>query len=250
VGEYDLPDDSYLDNRISNAWFSITGSARERKLLKAGSLRERSFTEVGVPSIYIRSGGKIILSPVPQTTIANGLFINYVRTLNKLDTRRGEIETVTTLDNTITSLKLNINTTFEPSFILDDCFLSVVDKCGDVKMRRVPVADINQSTGDITLEPGFEFEDGESISAGDYVVSGKFATNRSELPDMCERYLLQYCNWKILKRDSSNDSMEQTEELVNMRAEIVETFKQVDDDNKTITIDDTTFIDEDDLFIF
>lgn len=248
--EYPMPDDAYIGNRLSNVFFSHNGNSNNRKLLKAGSLKERTFTQVGVPSIYIRSSGKLILSPVPQSSISDGLFINYVYLLNKLDKRRARIDTVTTSGNTITALKFDLSEELDSTALLNKCFMCVVDKCGEVKMRRIPISDINISTGDVTLEPGFEFLDGESIASGDYVVAGKFASNVSELPDMCERYFIQYCNWKILKRDSSNDSAESSTEVDAMRAEIVETFKEIDDDVKTVTITDTSFLDEDDLFIF
>jgi hypothetical protein len=250
--DYPLPDDAYLENRISNVWFSHNGQRKNSRLLKAGSLKERTYTKVTIPSIYIRTTGKFILSPIPQTTIKNAIIINYVKQLNRLDVRRGQVSSLTTSGSTITSLTLDpaTFTTDDRSAILNECFLSVVDKCGDVKMRRVPIADINATNGAVTLEAGFAFESGESIAVGDYVVAGKLATNRCELPDMCERYLIQYTNWKILKRDSSNDSAEQSQELLDMRSEIVETFKQVDDDVKTVTITDTSFIDEDDLYIF
>lgn len=248
--DYPMPDDAYINNRLNNVWFSHNGQRENMKLLKAGSLKERTYTKVGVPSIYIRSSGKIILSPVPQNSTANGMLIDYVTLLNKLDKRRGKIGSVVTTGNSITSLQLDLSDEIDVDAINSQCFICVVDKCGEVKMRRIKVLDVNSVTGDITVDPLFQFEDGETIAVGDYIVAGKFSTNMSELPDMCERYLIQYCNWKILKRDSSNDSGEASTEINEMRAEIVETFKEIDSDVRTVTITDTSFLDEDDLYIF
>lgn len=70
------------------------------------------------------------------------------------------------------------------------------------------------------------------------------------MPTICERYLLAYMNWKILKRDSNTDSAEQTTELADMRSEIVQLFAEIDDDVKSVPIQNTQFLDDDDLFIF
>ena len=55
-----------------------------------------------------------------------------------------------------------------------------------------------------------------------------------ELPEIAERYLLAYVEWKLLKRDSSVDSAEAMQELATMEAEIVNSYKHINDDVQTI----------------
>ena len=50
------------------------------------------------------------------------------------------------------------------------------------------------------------------------------------MSDEVERYVLQYCAWKILKRDSSVDAAEQENELMMLLKDIVGSYKLVTDD--------------------
>lgn len=247
---YALPDDIYLDNRISAVWFSDTGSSKDRRRLQAGSMIERVFDKTQNPALYIRSTNELILTPVPGQSVANGLFFNYVRRLSKIDKRRGQVLSFATSGNALTALTLDPDAELDADALLEENYLSVVNRDGDRQMQRIPFTEINQATGVVTLVPGFEFKAGESIAVGDYVVRGRFGANRSEMPTNVERYLIAYTNWKILKRDSSTDSAEQSEELRAMRGEIVNLFNEIDDDEKNIAIKNTQFLDDDDLFIF
>jgi hypothetical protein len=82
----------------------------------------------------------------------------------------------------------------------------------------------------VTITSGFTFEDGETISAGDWVCAGDFCTTHSELPEEVERYLIAYSAWKILKRDSNADFAEQQQELLEMETEIVAAYADLLDD--------------------
>jgi len=128
--------------------------------------------------------------------------------------------------------------------------MCVVDRKGDQTMSRIEFTDIDATTGEVTVDPSFVFKEDETAAADDFVVRGFNTTNRSELPDICERYLISYGEWIINRRDSSGDSVESSQELTAMRDDIVDTFKQVDDDVKHVTIEDTQFIDDDDLWTF
>lgn len=55
-----------------------------------------------------------------------------------------------------------------------------------------------------------------------------------ELPEICERYIIAYTEWKILKRDSSVDSTEAMSELLQMQKEIVDSYKHINDDVQMI----------------
>lgn len=245
---YNMPEDALLDNRISAVWYSQTGQRKDLRKLRSGTLIERVFDRSFDPLMYIRSAAKILLNPIPQRSVPTGLLIAYVKKLPTLDIRRAKVLSVTTSGNTIVSLTLDPNSDFQRDALLEENYFSITNRDGDQTMKGVPWDNIDATTGLVTVGAGFEFEDGETISVGDYVVRGKDATNRSEMPDTCERYLQAYINWKILKRDSSGDSAEQTEELLAMQTEIVEIFKETDDDIKFPAIEDAQFIDDEDLW--
>lgn len=242
---YPLPDDILLDNRVSKVWYSNTGQPRNNKRLRSGNLSERIFDTQTTPAMYIRRNNNILLNPVPGQTVQNGLTLNYVQKLPRMDKRRGKIASISidTNTNTITSLFLDVTAELEREELLKEDHLCIVAKGGEQKMARIPFTAIDPSTGEVTLE-AFTFEDGETGVAGDYVVSGFNSYNISSLPDTCERFLVSYGKWEMFKRDSSYDSQEATAELQAMRAEIVEIFSNVDDDTKNIPITDTQFIDD------
>ena len=245
---YDMPEDALLDNRVSAVWYSQSGAQKDFRKLRSGTLIERIFDRSLDPLMYIRAAGKIILNPIPKKTIVNGLKVAYVKRLPELDIRRAVVLSVTTSGNQITALTFDPNSDFQREALLDESYFCIVNKDGDQVMKAIPYDNIDATTGIVTISAGFTFEDGETISVGDYAVRGKDTTNKSELANTCERYLSAYLNWKIFRRDSSSDSAEQTPELMEMQREIVEIYKQVDDDIKFPAIEDAQFIDDEDLW--
>lgn len=241
---YDLPVDVFLDSRIEKIEYSITGRADGYYKLDAGVTDERLNSLPGNPSFYIRESKTIMLQPPPQN--GGKVRLTYQRAFPRLDKRRGKVSAVT-LDNTaktITALQLDpsLLTDSDISLINKIEYICIVSKDGRIKMKGIPVVEINSSTGDVAVDT-FTFEDGETIAVGDYAVAGKYTTTHSELPDICERYLLRFCEWRILKRDSSNDAIEEDREIKTMEAEIVESYRQADHDVKEVPILDTQFLD-------
>lgn len=242
---YPLPKDILLDNRISYVWFSRTGQAKHLRKLRSGTFTERLFDNGSDPVLYIRSNNKLLLSPIPNRAVPNGLKLVYIKKAPDLDIRRAKVSSVVLSGNTITSLTLDIAADLQRDELLEENYFCTVDVLGNQTMRRILFTDINTITGEVTIDPSFVFEDGETITAGNYLVKGFDSVNISTLADTCERYLVAYVNFKALKRDSSSDSFEQSQELLSMRGEIVDLFAETDDDVKNISIDDTQFIDDD-----
>jgi len=232
---YDLPYDILFDNAISNIELDVGGNNTNFFNLDQGVLKERNTVIFGNPQYYIRFGGKILLNPVPESA-SKTVRLSYVRRLDKLDIRRATISAVTTSGSNITSLTLDTSALLDRDTLIKQSRFSVVDRDGKQLMRRILFTDINATTGVVTIDPSFAFESGESISVGDYLVSGPDSANTSEMPTSLERYLISYMNWKILKRDSSADSTEAQNELLVTEKEILDSFSDVDDDIHRIPI--------------
>lgn len=239
---YTLPSDLYLGTRLDFVEFSPNGDSTNYYPLKQGSLKERLNGIQSNPSFYIRSGSKILLQPKPQAS--NSLVrLVYQRTIPRLDTIRGTVASATLnlTTKTIASLVLDNSAFLDSAYLLNEGFLTVVDKNGVVKMKGIPISAISVS-GVVTVDPGFTFTSDESISAGDKVCAGKYSSNFSELPDVCEKYLLEYCNTRILIRDSSSDAGDVGQILAKVQSTLQAAFAETDNDPKYVPILDGQFL--------
>lgn len=244
VQEYELPEDCYMENKVTTVEYSENSSDDNYYHLKQSTLNRRSTYSEAHPCTYIRRSGKILLQPTPSN---NGMLrINYVRKIDRLDKIVGKIQFWNTTEGDpgtpeeagkifFTTFRLNTTDGDFPldlDVLEDTCDISIVDKYGNRKVS-MEVDGFNSTTGEFVfnLFPAFEADSGIlDVDVGDFIVSGNRTAAQSELPDMCERYLIAYASWKILKRDSSTDSAEQSSELSQMEAEIVASFAHVDDD--------------------
>jgi len=227
---YSLPSDCLLGNKVTQVDYSHNNSDANYVPLKPTFLRNRRSDE-GEPFYYIRKSGQILLNPIPNTT-SGSLRITYIEKARKLDIRRGSIDTFTDSGTAITALSLNVSTdTIDSVAVGKDNFICVVDRAGNIKMTDIEYDSIDETTGIVTLtNSSHTYISGETLTAGDFIVVGKNSSTHSELVDFVERYLLAYCSWKILKRDSSVDYQEQQTELSQLETEIVASYADISDD--------------------
>ncbi len=230
--QYDLPDDVFLENRISSVEYSHTNLDRDFFKLEPLLLIERRPGSSGFPSGYIRRSGKILLRPIPSSSTGK-LRINYVRRIAELDLRRGRILSVTLDNNTnqVTALTLDVSeSNFDAETLVQQDFICAVNKLGVQQMSRISVDSIDANTGVVTLDSSYTFDDGETLTVGDYITNGFDSSTHSELPKICERYIIAYITWKLFKRDSSEDGFEQRNEIKSMETDILEAFGDTTDD--------------------
>jgi hypothetical protein len=231
---YDLPRKSYMGNKVSQVEYNYnTTGNRYFYPLRPASLYERDPNASGDPVKYIRRGGQILLKPVPQSSTGQ-LRITYVEKLPKLDLKRGSVASVTldTSARTITSLFLDVSTDSVDAALTGNVTrVSFCDEEGNVTMSNVKVTLINSSTGEVTVDPAFVYDEGETISVADRITVGKFSNTHVMLDDIVERYLIAYATFKILQRDSNiTDLGTQQQVLLEMENEIVAAYADVSDD--------------------
>ena len=241
---YSNPLDLFMETRIEKIEYSANGDARNYYKLDYGFTDERCNSLSGAPSYYIRQSKIFISNPAPDSS--SGKFrMTYQGSLPALDLRRGRILAVA-IDpalRMITQLELDssILNADNADLLTETEYLTVVNKNGLIKMKSIPFSAVDPNTGVITLD-AFTYETDETIAVGDYVVAGKYATTHSELPDIAERYLLAFAEWRVQRRDSSNDSTETNQELKEMEAEIVLSYSRADSDVKAVPILDTSYL--------
>tara|TARA_Y100000114_G_scaffold157282_1_gene188828 strand:+ start:4228 stop:5181 length:954 start_codon:yes stop_codon:yes gene_type:complete len=234
---YELPSDCLLANKVHNVEYSNTGHDDDYYVLEQSTIKYRTTGIEGSPTKYTRLGGKLLLAPVPQS--GGKLRITYIKRLRELDKRQAQVrqtfgEQETPSDLTISSSDFVINleeSKFETNVedLSKHDFICIVDKEGRSLVKNIEIT--NVSLSEISCV-GHTLDTGESalVPRGSFIVGGKDTTTHSELDISIERYLIAYCAWKILKRDSSVDSAEAAEELAMMLREIVKSYAMVSDD--------------------
>lgn len=235
---YDLPHTAYMGNKVTQVEYSYKTTGVDYFYpMRPGSLFERrSGTQnfsYNRPIKYVRKAGQILLIPVP--TSSNGqLRINYVHKIPKLDLKRGSVATAVldSATNTITSLTLDVATdAVDQTELSKFTRFSFVDDEGNVQMKNVKATSINASTGVVTIDPSFTYDDGETISSGDIIVAGDYSSTHTQLDEMVERYMIAYATLKILQRDSNiTDLQVQQNILLEMETEIIAAYKEITDD--------------------
>lgn len=236
---YPIPSDCYLGARINRVEYSNTGRVENYYPLRAIQLWERDQFETGLPYLYVRRANEILVQPAPRSF--GTLRITYQYNLPRLDKRYGMVSTFTQSGSELTSLFLNTGKIIDKDPLIDEGYITIVDKDGNVKTQGIPITDIDASTGEVFLDY-FVFQDGETISADDYVIRGKYASSKSMLPDICESYFIEYGKSKIQRRDSSSDSQESGMELAQLEQMILDSFADPSADVDRIPLISSDFL--------
>lgn len=234
VEAYDLPRDTYLGTRVDFVEYSASGLDQDFYVIKKGSVKERVNGQSANPCFYIRINNQLFVQPRPQQ--GGKLRVTYQKSIPNLDVRRAQVLSVVLTGDSITSLTLDPAVQIDSAELLEQGYFSVVDKDGNVKMQAIPIEAIDTSTGVVTLGAGFTFEPGETIAVGDYLCAGKFAAPLSLLPDVCEKFLIEYCNVRVLMRDSNTDSNDVGQVLVKVQDTLTKAFAEPSNDPDTIPI--------------
>lgn len=237
---YAIPRDCYMGTRLDFVEYAPSGLAQDYYPIRKGSTKERINGQAGNPAFYIRQGVNLILQPPPQN--GGKIRMTYQKSVPVLDKRRATVSSVLLVGDTIQSLFLSTSVDLDAEGLVEQNFITIVDKNGGMKMSYIPVDSINSGTGEVIVSAGFTFQAGETISAGDYAVRGKYASTHSQLPDICEKYLLEYCNVRIFVRDSSTDQAEVAALMQKIEATLKQAFAEPDNDPDRIPIIDPSYL--------
>jgi len=231
-GDFLIPSDSFLGNKLIAVKYSSTGNDDDLYNLRETSLSRMQKTPNGDPAYYtvIRSGGvgRIKLTPSPSSV--GKLKIYYVQRLRELDLRRGQVGAVTISTSTISALNIDLAKNSDIDSLNEHNHICIIDEEGNKKAENIKIDSINSSTGAITVNSSFALASSETIAVGDYIVGGKYTTTAPDIDPSVERYLIAYCAWKILKRDSSIDSTEAAQELSMMAQDIIKSYSLISED--------------------
>lgn len=242
---YDLPSDCYVDH-IENVEFSADGRSENYIRLEQAKLPERVTAPASEPRFYIKFGRQILLAAPCQNSVGT-LRISYFKQPRRLEVRRATVASATFSTPTLSALSLSTLTmaALDPSNELSKYnYLTVVDRIGRAVMSGIEYDNASTLTGLVTLTGGsFTAQTGETIAVGNFVVPGVYSTNVSELPDVCERYIIKWMTAQALARDGSSLASESEEKCKEMLQDIVTAFADSDHDVSHVTILTTDFMD-------
>jgi len=251
---YDLPEDILLENKVHSVEYSTDG--KDYYNISQTNMKNRSdINETGYPSNYIRLSGQLLLTPIPSSS--GFIRVNYIKKVKEVGLRIAAIASSTTINTsgTTTLVLDNTNFTTDVDSLRDIEYICILDRDGKPKLSNLNISvanlynvvsgtSINLNTVDYKARDSDLNKTSLAVDSGDYLVANKNTTTHSELPPSIERYLIAYTSWKILKRDSSVDSMEMQGELAMMSQEIIASYANITDDLQNIPIindDDWSF---------
>lgn len=234
---YKIPSDCFLGNKIFNVEYSPTGHIDDYYVISENIMKYRSSGVDGSPTRYIRLSGKLLLSPVPSTT--GTLRINYVKALPELRLPLGVISSIESVQSPSVHI-INFSTANIPNSISikDVSYYNKYSICTDE--GEMLEKDLKHSyngirtVGTLSVNPTVSSANLKEFNSTAYLMPGGNSTFIPNLDSSIIRYLVAYCNWKILKRDSSVDSQEAMEELRLMAQNIVSSYANISDDIQLI----------------
>lgn len=162
--EYSLPSDIYLRSNIVKVEYSQTGRPENYYFLDLRSLSQRVSYQ-GEPSFYIPRNGKILLNPIPQTSVSNGVRVNYQYKIPEIDRRRGSVNypILDSDDRQIQEIVLLNDSILDANSLEDADYVCIVNKDGDFLMKDIPVLEYDASNFRIAVPGSFTYQTGETI---------------------------------------------------------------------------------------
>ena len=229
---YTMSNRVFINNRFVSVELSCSGNLNDYKPLTKGDFYERN-TDQGLPCKYIRRGATILLNAIPDSAVYK-LRVNHEGEVDDLDIRRGKISAVAgagTSGDPVTTITLAASAPTPDG--TDDTleniepgdYVCVVDLDGNRIARNIPVTAYNTSTRVLTVTD-FELATGDTLPAANhYITFGQYTTTHSQLPDICDNYLVLYTAWRILSRDRSTKISERyLRRVVGKESEIIDAY--------------------------
>lgn len=214
--EYALPIDIYAKSSIDTVAVSFLNGLSQTFLpLKKVSRKQRGFT-FG----YFIQNIQCVFTPKPQSPLR--IKMTYQQKVPNVSNRIGKIQSFTGTGIVLTDYVAGISSC--------DDFVCIVDANGTIlnkavdlngNTQYVPIALTSDTAGTMVVD------NTTGAVIGAYVVSGKYASSHSQLPDECEKYLITALERMIQYRQSSNDI--NTSSVFS--AEELSTIKEVFADN-------------------
>lgn len=207
--EYNLSGDAFLGGHEVHVEYSDTGALDDYYPISRGTYFDISSERIDGPCRYYVRDAKILLGPTPSSGTGK-VRCTYVRTIDRADKRRATIAS-----NNDTTITVNDDSVLDIATINNADYICIVNKFGVVQNYALPVTSASGTTVNGTFT-------GLTFSAGDYIVTGKYASSHIDGPSNWERYITKYaCREILANQDSSVDVQQSDVLLAGMEADIM-----------------------------
>lgn len=216
---YTIDDNVFLNNKLVNVQYSHDGQIKNYRDLARRGLEDRDTSTSNGPNHYIRAMEGILINPIPRASRGK-IRPSYYRELDDLDLRRGKIASKTS-----TTITLENDSDLDGNALSSTDYICTVSKLGVVKDYEIEVSSYSSSTRVITI-PTTTL----AAVAGDYVVTGQYATTHSDLAKNAERFLKVYAQLRTFHKDSSEDSVLENPILQSHLSDLLDSYAEMDHD--------------------
>jgi hypothetical protein len=221
TGIYTIPDDCYSTNAVSMVELKTNTLANANDgYTRIKPISESEFAYVGG---YITRNNTIALSGTNQFPVR----LTYFRRPKTLDVRQAKVISISA------GVSITMDAAPTELYTIDDN-ASTVNAVGDQVVKAIYFTNTSGTALLTTTTTG--------VVANQYVVAGKNSTNRSELPDECEPYLLDYVRQRIYTRNNYDDANKQMFFTEQQKAEVISIFSKNKKDDDTIPVTDFSFL--------
>jgi len=223
-GEYVLPDDCYATNALSMVEARFADTSNNKGYSRIKPISESEFSYIFG---YITRNNRVLISGQNDVAQLQNVRITYFKQLPTLDMRQAKVQNVTS------GISILLSATPTELYVMDD-HCSAVDAQGDQQVSNIYFTNTSGST--------LVTADTTGVTTSMYITAGKNSCNKSQLPDACETYLLDYVKQRIYTRNNYEDGNKQMYFTEQQQAEIISIFSKNKKDDDTIPVTDVEFL--------
>lgn len=223
-GEYIIPSDCFSTNAISMVEARFADTSNNKGYSRIKPISESEFSYIFG---YFTRDNKVLISGQNDVAQLQNVRITYFKQLPTLDIRQSKVMSV----NAGASILL----ASEPTgmYSMDD-HCSTVDSQGDQVVSNIY---FTNNSGNLLFTANTT-----GVTNTQYVVSGSNSCNKSQLPDVCESYLLDYVKQRIYTRNNYEDANKQAYFTEEQKGQIISIFAKNKKDDETIPVTDVEFL--------
>lgn len=224
AGIYNIPDDCFTTSAVSMVEVKWEESSNNKGYNRIKPIMESESAYMF--GYYIRNNQVIITGDAPNANFTS-IRITYFRRLKSVDVRQAKVNSV------VPNVSIIMSLVPTDLYLMDD-HASTVDADGNQVVANIYFT----NTSGIVLSTLNTL----GVTTSQWIVAGKNTCNKSELPEECETYLIDYVKQRIYTRNNYEDANKQMYFTEQQKADIISLFSKNKKDDDTVPVTDITYL--------